>query len=186
MSPTSRITDVLKRGRCGGVTLTEVVIALLLFGVLMTACAAAFNPVLAAWASQLDRLELYRQLQHGMARAVRDLRGATALQDDSNGAVRYTLRESGVDNSYILYLYSANDSWPPAFDQSTYQLRRASLSGGINGTFTYGAGDLLMRDVQPPATSDLSVSGSVATLDLTLVRKEDETFRMLQRVKRRN
>ena len=42
-----------------------------------------------------------------------------------------------------------------------------------------------MRDVKPPTTSDLSVSGSVATLDLTLLRA-DETFRLIERIKRRN
>ncbi|MBI1953909.1 MAG: prepilin-type N-terminal cleavage/methylation domain-containing protein [Candidatus Omnitrophica bacterium] len=169
-----------------GLTLIELLIALLLAGVLMTAAAMSLNPILLAWSSQMDRIELNRQLQHGLERAVRDLRGATNLANDTNDAIRYTLRESGVSNSYILYLYHADDTWPPAFNQTAYQLRKASLTGGINGTFTYGGGDLLMRDVQPPAASDLSVSGSLATLDLTLVRKTDETFRLVEKVKRRN
>ncbi|MBI3318815.1 MAG: hypothetical protein HYZ90_06735 [Candidatus Omnitrophica bacterium] len=163
----------------------ELIISLLLFAVLMTAAAFSMNPILIAWSSHEDRMELQRQVQHGLERSLRDLRGATALQGDASDAIRFTLRESGVSNSYILYLYNAGDSWPPAFNQATYQLRRASLAGGINGTFTYGEGTLLMRDVRPPATSDLSVSGSVATLDLTLSRA-DETFRLLERVKRRN
>lgn len=169
-----------------GVTLIELLIALLLTGVLMTAAAYSFNPILLAWSSQMDRVEIQRQGQHGIEKAVRDLRQATALQTDANHAVRFTLRESGVSNSYILYLYNASDSWPPAYTQATYQLRKTSLTGGIGGTFTYGGGDLLLRDVQPPSTSDLSVSGSVATLDLTLVRKSDETFRLIQKARRRN
>lgn len=160
-------------------------ISVLLFSVLLAATAYALNPVLLAWSSQQDRMELQRQLQHGMERAVRDLRQSVALQDDSSDAIRYTLRESGVNNSYILYLYNSAETWPPAYGQATYQLRKASLTGGIGGTFTYGAGTLLLRDVNPPATSDLSVSGSVATLDLTLARA-DETFRILERAKRRN
>ena len=168
-----------------GVTLIELVIALLLFGVLMTAVAYAMSPILLAWSSQQDRMELQQQVGHGLEKALRDLRLANAFQNDANDAVRYTVRESGVNNSYILYLYNSSNSWPPAYDQTLYQLRKAPLTGGIGGTFTYGAGDLLLRDVQPPSTSDLSVSGSVATLDLTLVRF-DETFRLVERVKRRN
>lgn len=166
--------------------MVELLITLLLFAVLMTATAFSLNPILLAWASQQDRMELQRQSQHGMERALRDLRLATALQNDANDAIRYTLRESGVSNSYILYLYNANESWPPAYGQSTYQLRSAPLSGGIAGTFTYGAGTLLMRDVRPPPNTDLSVSGSVATMDLALVRRSDETFRLIEKIRRRN
>jgi type II secretory pathway pseudopilin PulG len=165
--------------------LIELLVSTALVGVLMTAVAYSMNPILLAWASHQDRMDLQRQSQHGLERALRDLRLATAFQNDSSDAVRYTVRESGISNSYILYLYNSANVWPPAYDQTRYQLRKASLTGGIGGTFTYGAGDLLMRDVQPPTTSDLSVSGSVATVDLTLVRS-DETFRLIERVKRRN
>lgn len=175
MSPTAK-----------GITLIEMVISLLLAGVLMTATAYAMNPILLAWSSHQDRMELERQAQHGVERAIRDLRLATAFQNDANDAIRFSLLESGVSNSYILYLYHANNSWPPAFDQTSYQLRKASLTGGIGGTFAYGDGTLLLRDAQPPPTSDLSVSGSVATLDVTLVRNTDETFRLSQKIRRRN
>lgn len=168
-----------------GVTLVELLIVLLLFSVLMTATAFTLNPILLAWSSQQDRMELQRQLQHGAEKAVRELRLATALQNDANDAIRYTLRESGADQSYILYLYDEADAWPPVFSQATYQLRKASLTGGIGGTFTYGSGELLLRDAKPPPDSDLSAAGSVATLDLTLARA-DETFRLLERVKKRN
>lgn len=186
--PAARHCEALKGPKQSprrGVTLVELLIALVLFGALMSAAALSFQPVLLAWSSQHDRMELQRQAVHGLERAVRDLRQATSLQNDSNDAIRFTLRESGVSNSYVLYLYNAADTWPPAFNQSTYQLRKASLTGGIGGSFTYGDGTLLMRDVQPPTTSDLSVSGSLATLDLTVARF-DETFRLVDRVKRRN
>ena len=159
--------------------------ATLFFGVLMTALAFSLNPILLAWSSQQDRLGLQRQAQHGLERAVRDLRLALAVQNDPKDAIRYTLREGGAVNAYILYLYSVGDIWPPAYGQPRYQVRRTPLIGGINGTFTYGSGTLLMRDVQPPPTSDLSVSGSVATLDLTLARG-NETFHLLERTRRRN
>ena len=182
--PEARQCEARRAEAISGVTLIELAIALLLFAVLMTATAMAMNPILLAWSSQQDRMELQRG-GAGLEKGLRDLRLATALQNDANDAVRYTLRESGSSNSYILYLYHASDAWPPAYTQTAYQLRKAALTGGINGTFTYGSGDLLARDVKPPATSDLSVSGSVATLDLTLSRL-DETFRLLEKVKRRD
>ena len=117
----------------------ELLITLVLFGVLMTAVAMAMNPILLAWSTHQDRMELQRQVQHGLEKAVRDLRLADAYQDDANDSIRYTVRESGVNNSYILYLYNSANSWPPAYDQTTYQLRKATLTGGIGGTFTYGA-----------------------------------------------
>ena len=163
----------------------ELIIALLLFGVLMTSAAMAMQPVLLAFSSQQDRWELTRTSQQGLEQAVRQLRLATSFANDANDAIRFAVRESGSSNSYILYLYHGSDSWPPSYNQSVYQLRQASLSGGINGTFTYGDGTLLMRQIKPPTDSDLSVSGSVATLDLTLTRG-DETYRLVERVKRRN
>jgi len=175
--------------RDAGVTFVELLIALLLFAVLMTATAFSLNPVLLAWSSHYDRMELQRQAQHGLEQAMRDLRPAVDLQHDTSDAVRFTVREGGVQNSYILYLYHASETWPPAYAQATYQLRKATLTGGISGTFTYGGGTLLMRDVQPPPASDLSVSGSgadeVATLDVSLTRGE-ETWRLIEKVKRRN
>jgi prepilin-type N-terminal cleavage/methylation domain-containing protein len=166
-----------------GVTLIEVITVLALLGVLMTAWAYSFNPILMALSSQQDRMGL-NMLQSGLEKAASDLRSAVALQNDPNKAIRYTLRESGVVRSYILYLYHPSDSWPPNFTQSTYQLRKASLTGGISGTFSYGSGDLILRDVVPPPLSDLSAAGSVATMDVTL-KKGDETFRLLCKVKRR-
>ncbi|MBI3616439.1 MAG: prepilin-type N-terminal cleavage/methylation domain-containing protein [Candidatus Omnitrophica bacterium] len=171
-----------------GWTLIEVVIVLLLFAVLLSAAAMSLNPILLAWSSHQDRMNLQRQIQLGLERGIRDLRLAGAMQNDATvtAAIRFTVRESGINNSYILYFYNASDAaWDNTYTQSSYQLRKAALTGGIGGTFTYGSGDLLMRDVQPPAASALSVSGSVATLDLTLIRG-DETFRLIERVKRRN
>ncbi len=168
-----------------GVTLIELMISILLFAMLMTASAFAINPVLLGWSSQQDRMEIQRSVQDGVEKATRDLRLAGTLQNDANHAIRFTVRESGVQNSYIFYLYNAADAWPPAYNQTTYQLYKASLTGGINGTFTYGAGTLLIRNISPPPTSDLSVSGSTATLDLTLSRG-NETFHLAKEIKKRN
>ncbi|MBI3332822.1 MAG: type II secretion system protein [Candidatus Omnitrophica bacterium] len=167
-------------------SLVELIIAMLLFSVLITAGAMSFHPILRAWPSQQDRMGMGRQVQHGMEGAIRQLRPATALQNDANGGIRLTVRENGNLNSYILYLYHPSDPWGLPFTQADgYQLRQAGLTGGINGSFTYGEGTLLMQYLKAPPDSNLSSSGSVATLDLTLSRGDD-TLRLIERVKRRN
>ncbi len=168
-----------------GVTLIELLITLLLFAVLMTATAYSINPIFLAWSNQQDRMGLQRSVQDGIDKGIRHVRKANALQNDVNHAIRFTVRESGVQNSYILYLYNSANTWPPAYNQTRYELREATLVGGIGGTFTYGSGTLFVRGVSPPPTSDLAVSGSVATLDLTL-NQNVETFHLIERAKRRN
>lgn len=171
-----------------GVTLVELMVTLGLFAALMTAVVLSFRPILLAWSNHQDRMSLQTQVQAGMEKVIRDLRLAKAMQSDTmvTDAIRFTVRESGVDNSYVFYLYSANDPlWDNTYPQPSYQLRKAGPTVGIGGTFTYGSGTLLIQNIQPPPVSDLSVSGSVATLDLTLVRF-DETYRLFEKVKRRN
>ena len=59
-------------------------------------------------------------------------------------------------------------------------MRRAALSG-----FTYGDGSLIIDDVVPPPTSDLSGSGDVVIVDLSITR-DDETIRSRTQVRARN
>ena len=124
---------------------------------------------------------------------MRDLRKAKAIQS-SNDEIRFTIKDAfdpddpdsnDDDNNYIFYLYNASDSYPPIFNQSSYQLKKAELSGGIGGTFTYGSGRIILTEVLPPPTSDLSLSGNIATIDLSITRR-DETIRLRSQVKPRN
>ncbi len=82
------------------------------------------------------------------------------------------------NNFSIFYLYNAADSYvpPPHFNQTSYQLKKATLSGGIKGTFTYGAGEVIANDVLPPSTSTLSLSSNLITIDLS-AKRGDETLR---------
>lgn len=162
----------------------ELLIVLVMLSVLISASTAGFMIVLKTWGTQDASFRIQQDLSLGMEKMLRDLRLAKAISV-SNDAIRYTVRESGSDNSYIFYLYHASDSWPPAYNQSVYQLRKATLSGGINGTFTYGSGSLYMKEVKPPTTSDLSASGNVITMDLT-VQKYGETYRVTQKLTPRN
>jgi prepilin-type N-terminal cleavage/methylation domain-containing protein len=167
-----------------GFTLTELLIVIVMLAVLFSAVWVSFNTVLETWGTQDARLGLEEDLRHGMDKVLYDLRAAKAISvaDDS---IRFTLYESGTNNSYIIYLYHSGDSWVPAYDQDVYELRKTALTGGINGTFTYGDGSLYIKQVKPPTTSDLSVSGNVITLDLTATRY-DETVRLLEKLTARN
>jgi len=152
--------------------------------VLFSAAMYGFTVILKTWESQGTALDIREDLKQGVEKMVRDLRMAKAIStaDDS---IRFTVTESGTDNNYIFYLYNASDSWVPDYDEEAYELRKATLTGGINGTFTYGNGPLYIKEIKPPTDSDLSSSGNVLTIDLT-VFKTDETFHILQKVRPRN
>lgn len=185
------------RFKAQGLSLVELIMATFFFGVLTTAIALSMNPYLLAWSSQQDRLELQHQLRHGLDVGLVSLRSAAKTLGDPADAIRFTrweltplpgLGSIGTETGYILYLYHPSDVWPPTYTQPAYQLRLARLTAGmtgaINGTFSYGSGTLLMRDLKPPPATDLSVLGKVAILDLTGLRG-DEQFRLIEKVKRR-
>jgi prepilin-type N-terminal cleavage/methylation domain-containing protein len=170
-----------------GVTLIELMIVIGMLAALILAGTASFPVVLTTWSEQDDALMIQEDLKHGGEKMIRELRAATAI-NVANDAIRFTERPSNTSsttNDYIFYLYHASDSWIPSYNQDVYQLRKATLTGGINGTFTYGDGPLYMKRVKPPTTSDLSASGNVITIDLT-VQEHDETFRLLQELTPRN
>lgn len=145
---------------------------------------AVFTTLFKSWGDRLISLDIQEDLRQGVEKMMRDLRLAQAIAS-SNDAIRYTVRENGVNNSYIFYLYHPSDTWPPLYTQNVYQLKKATLSGGIGGTFTYGSGSLYMKTVKPPPVSDLSSVGTVITADLT-VAKYNETFRLLEKIRPRN
>ena len=173
-----------------GFTLIEIMMAVLLFAILSISSAYLLRTILVSWSGQEMRSGLQINLDRGMEDMERDLRKATQVQSTANyDEIRYAQRQgaSSTYNYYIFYLYHAADSYvpPPSFSQSSYQLRRATLSGGINGTFTYGSGDVVLNDVIPPPTSDLSLSGNLMVLDLT-VKRGDETLHSRTQVRPRN
>jgi len=177
--------SVSSRSRSFGFTLVELVLSVILFAVLTVATALILRILLVTWSSQERRGGIAINLDRGIEEMARDLRKAREVQSTAGyDEIRYRL---GTGSYYIFYLYNTDDSYipPPAFSQSSYQLRRAPLNGGINGTFTYGAGDIVVNDVVPPSTSDLSFSGSLVTIDLTVTRA-DETIRSRTQMRPRN
>ena len=166
------------------------IIVILLFSILSASTVTLLRAVLINWSSQEIRSGIDINLDRGIEEIERDLRKATSVQSTANyDEIRYAQRQgaSNTYNYYIFYLYNAGDSYvpPPNFSQASYQLRRGTLSGGINGTFTYGSGDAVVNDILPPPTSDLSLSGNLVTIDLS-VKRGDETIRSRTQVRPRN
>lgn len=165
-----------------GLTLIELMIVILMFVILTGVIVYILRAVLLSWSSQETRSGIDISLDRGIEEVVRDLREARQVSSVNNDEIRFT---QDLTNYYIYYLYNTGDSYPPSFNQNTYELRKATLSGGIGGTFTYGSGDIKIIDILPPPTSDLSISSNLITLDLSVNRK-DETIRSRTQVRPRN
>ena len=181
----TRITNHESRITNHGLTLIELMISIVMFIILSVSAAYIFRAVLLNWSSQETRTGIDINLDSGIENMVRDLREAKEVQSTASyDEIRFT---PDFSSYYIYYLYNSGDSYvpPPAFDQTTYELRKATLTGGISGTFTYGDGQIMLTDVLPPTTSDLSLDGNMLTIDISITRG-DETIRSRTEVKPRN
>jgi len=127
----------------------------------------AFTVLSSGWSAQNTRTGISIKIDRALEEMVREIRAAKEVGSVNNDEIRFTLDET---NYYIYYMYNASDSYPPAFSQASYQLKKAPLTGGLNGSFTYGDGRLVLGDVAPPAATDLSVNGNLVTIDLNVVR----------------
>jgi prepilin-type N-terminal cleavage/methylation domain-containing protein len=171
------ITPRAKRG----LTLMELMITVAMLVVLTTVLVSVLRAVLLSWSSEEARAGIDINIDRGVEEVVRDLREVSVAQC-SKDEIRFSPDEDGY---YIYYLYNAKDPYPPAFKENVYQLRKAALTGGIGGTFTYGSGDIKMIDIVPPPASNLSISGNLITIDLSL-KKNDETIRSRTAIRPRN
>jgi len=173
----SRELRITKRG----LTLIELMAVIVLFVILTAVVVYILRAVLLSWSSQETRSGIDISLDRGIEEMVRDLREARAVQS-SNDEIRFTQDQA---NFYIYYLYNAADSYPSSFNQSLYEVRKAALVGGISGTFTYGAGNIIINDILSPLASGLSLSSNLVTIDLSM-KRADETIRSRTQVRPRN
>lgn len=173
-----------------GLTLIELTIVLVMFAILIGVSTYIFRVVLLSWSGQETRAGININIDRGIEEMARELREAQGVYDnyDGDGTPNDEIRFTQNGNTYyIYYFYNSGDLYgpPPAFTQTSYELRKTTLTGGINGTFIYGAGKIIAEDVLPPTTSDLSVSGNITTIDLS-IRRDDETIRSRTQIKSRN
>lgn len=164
-----------------GLTLVELLITILMLTILAGVIVFIFRAVLLNWQSQENRAGIGINLDSALEEMARDIREAKTVSS-ANDEIRFSQNDATF---YVYYLYNQNDSYPPSFNQSAYELRKATLSGGIGGTFTYGAGALIVTDVLPPPTSDMSFSSNLVTLDLS-ISAGGETIRSRSKIKPRN
>lgn len=165
----------------GGFTLLELLIAIVMLTVLVLVSVYVFHVIMSVWVSQETRSGVDITLDAAVEKTVRDIREAKAISS-SNDQIRFT--KDNV-NYYIYYLYNQNDPYPPSFNQASYQLQKTTLSGGINGTFSYGSGQVIVSSILPPPTSILSITTNVVDIDLSMVRG-NETIRAKTEVTARN
>ncbi len=164
-----------------GFTLFETMVSVVLLTVLAGVLAILFHAMLLNWNSAETRSGLDIPLNRGMEEIAQDLRKAKQIQS-TNDEIRFT-----HDNNtfFIYYFYNVSDSYPLAFNQSSYMIQKATLSGGIGSGFSFGSGPVILTNVLPPPTSDLSLSGNILTVDVSLSRL-DETIRSRTQIRPRN
>lgn len=160
----------------------ELVIVILMFVILTGVVIFILRAVLLSWSSQETRSGIGISLDRGIEEMAQDLRAAKRVSVVNSDEVRFT---HDLTNYYIYYLYNASDSYPSSFNQSLYQLKKTVLTGGISGTFIYGLGNIIVSDVLPPPTSDLSYSANVVTFDIS-IKRIDETIRTRTQIRPRN
>jgi hypothetical protein len=165
-----------KQGR--GFTLVETLIASIMVAAMIGALTLIFQVMAAGWSAHGGRIGTGVTLNRAVEDIARTLRSAKDVASQNPGfEIRFTVVENSTDKFRIYYLYSQGDG--------LYQLRKADLSGGIGGAFTYGSGDIVARDILPPSVSNLSCSGKVATIDLSM-RRVNSTVRLATKVAARN
>jgi len=166
-----------------GLTLIELMISTMMVVILAGVVIYVFRAILLSWSGAEARAGINITLNRPVEEMRRDVIKAKAIASGTNDEVRFT----PVDGTnQIYYLYNQNDSYPPGFNQEKYELRKAGLSGTLtNGTFTYGNGAIILTDVSPPPTTDLSFSSNLVTLDLSSGH-DNETVRLRTQIKPRN
>ena len=167
-----------------GLTLLELMITIVLSAMLMGVTVYIFRAVLLTWSSSEKRAGIDISLDKGIEEMARDLRTAKAIQS-ANDELRFTVYQNSSDTNYIYYLYNKNDIYPPRFNQDVYQIKKTALSGNISSSFEYGSGQIIVTDVIPPPTSDLSLNNNITTIDLS-ISQDSERIRSRTKIRPRN
>jgi len=165
-----------------GFTLAEVLLATAMVAVIIGALAFMFQVVVGSYSTQGSRAGSGASATKAIREMVKELRIAKEAGNIGTNEIRYTM---DGNTYYVYYFYNSTDIYPPNFNRTSYQIRKAAISGKIDGTFAYGSGDLIARDILPPPASGLSITSPFVTIDLT-VRRGNNTMRSASMVRMRN
>jgi len=163
-------------------TLIELMITISMLVVVVGVSVYVFRAVLLSFSGMEAMGGMDIVLSRGIEEMVRDFREAQGLDALNDDEIRFTKNSSDY---YIYYLHNDKETYPSDFSEEEYSLRKAELTGGITGTFTYGDGKVILNGVLPPSTTDLSVDGNMITVDISL-SLNGETARGRTEVRPRN
>jgi len=162
------------RNQSRGFTLVEALLATALVAVILSSLAFMFQAVVGGWSVQGVRSGVGANVNRAVAAIARDVRNAVEVGSVNANEIRFSADKTTY---YVYYLYGPQPT-------GQYQLKKATLSGGLDGTYAAGSGELIARDILLSG-SDLSVNGTVVTIDLT-EKRGDNVMRRATKVRPRN
>ncbi len=174
-----------------GFTLLELLIALVPLSVLIGVSTYLFTVSMQAWSTGRLHTEIREDMSYAMEKTVRDLKemtlGSLCQYDLGSGDIAHTIQYDDLSgNTYVLYLYSADDgALDSTYSQSLYDLRKADIDGG--DVPTSGDGVLILRDLVSPDASAtaLTINTNQITLNF-VVQRSDEIVMFRTKVRPRN
>ena len=193
----------------GGMTLIELLMVMVFIAVLMGVMVYIFQAVLLSWTSEGTRTDVNIASSFTITSMAQDLRQAVAISDNSGShEIRFGVKRRDASGNlvinqqtgntiidyYIYYFYNASDTYPPKLKQISYQLWKYKFNNVpdsnhlTTGTVAYGSGQFIVDNIIFPALnpSNLSVSNNVITIDLTILKGQNEKIRDYSNVSPRN
>jgi prepilin-type N-terminal cleavage/methylation domain-containing protein len=174
-----------------GFTLLEIIIALSLLSILISASACLFAVSLRSWDTGSLRTEIRDDMNYAMDKILRNLKETANASLRQYNSTAHTIQYNDLSGrTYVLYLYNPDDATlDSTYSEGLYDLRRADISGGDMPSSGGGVSilkDLVSPDGATPATSlTIEPGGTQVTLDF-VVRRSDETVRIRTKVRPRN
>lgn len=163
-----------------GLTLIELLISLIVLSILGALVASTYLFGARTIQSYQTHGGLRASLGQAMQKAVNMIRQAKSIDSLTESRVVFTADLGEGDRMYRLYLYHPDDAEPnPPYTQETYQIRLAIDDGD------YGAGSVLVSEVQPSAEPPFAMAGSLMTLDWTVLTAQ-ASLRLRTKVSPRN
>lgn len=158
-----------------GLTLLETLITFALVAVLAGAFVAIFKSVLTIWPAQETRLGMGLSLDQAIDTMMHDLRGTSQVKANYDDEIRFI---DANQSAQIYYFYHPNDPYPPTFTNANllYELKKAELDGGIDGTIKSDTEIILAPSIVSPqkaSTYDDPYSYDPPT-DLSIGDEEDD------------